>query len=353
MVNQLIDDLFDFQILPDEDLLYILDHMDADSFDYLSKRADEKRRQFYGNHVYMRGLIEFTNFCKQDCLYCGLRKSNAKVSRYRLSLEEILDCCDKGYKLGFRTFVLQGGEDPWFNDERLEQYILAIKSKFPDVALTLSVGERSRISYQRLFDAGADRYLLRHETASSSLYESLHVGMSLENRKKCLNDLKEIGYQVGAGFMVGLPGQTHKDLVMDLRFLYELKPHMIGIGPFIPHAETPLANAKKNTIDFSLVMLSMVRLIVPDAMLPATTAMGTLDRNGREKAIKAGANIVMPNLSPIDAKQKYEIYQNKICLGDDATHCRGCIEMRINNAGYEVNMSRGDHYEFNKSSKQY
>lgn len=353
MIKELIDTLFEFQNLPDGDLLYILDNMDANTFDYLSRKADEKRRQFYDNQIYMRGLIEFTNFCKQDCAYCGLRKSNTKITRYRMKLEQILDCCEKGYDLGFRTFVLQGGEDPWFNDDRLEEYVRTIKNKFPEVALTLSVGERSRESYKRLYDAGVNRYLLRHETASPSLYESLHVGMSLENRKRCLQDLKEIGYQVGAGFMVGLPGQTHEDLVMDLRFLYELKPHMIGIGPFIPHSDTPLANATKNTIDLSLTMISLTRLMVPDALLPATTAMGTLDRYGRERAIKAGANIVMPNLSPIDAKQNYEIYQNKICVNDDVTHCRGCIEMRIKNIGYEVNMSRGDHYEFNKSNQQY
>jgi len=345
MIKALIDTLDRQGDLPDQDLLAILDGMDPETYEYLRQKADAKRRGYYEDHVFMRGLIEFTNYCAQDCAYCGIRASNSGADRYRLTREQILDCCGEGYRLGYRTFVLQGGEDPWYTDERLTALIADIRAAYPDAALTLSVGERSRESYQSLYDAGADRYLLRHETASPALYEALHPGMRLENRLRCLRDLKEIGFQVGAGFMVGLPGQTHRDLVMDLRFLHDFRPHMIGIGPFIPHSETPLAGSEGGTVEKTLVMLALTRLMVPDALMPATTAMGTLDGQGREKAIKAGANVVMPNLSPTDVRTKYEIYENKICTGDEAAHCRACIEGRIRTAGYTVNMSRGDHHE--------
>lgn len=345
MIYQLIDTLHAQGDLPENGLLYILDHMDPASYEYLREKADQKRRLHYDDHVYMRGLIEFTNFCAQDCSYCGIRASNSKADRYRLTEEQILSCCQEGYNLGYRTYVLQGGEDPWFTDDRLCTLIETIKARFPDTAITLSVGERSRESYQRLYDAGADRYLLRHETASKQLYESLHPGMSFENRMNCLHTLKEIGFQVGAGFMVGLPNQTNADLVMDLKFLHSFKPHMIGIGPFIPHTETPLGGSTGGTVEKTLVMVALTRLMVPGALMPATTAMGTLDALGREKAIKAGANVVMPNLSPTDVRTKYEIYENKICTGDEAAHCRGCIQRRIESAGYTVDMSRGDHHE--------
>lgn len=345
MIYQLIDTLYTQGDLPESDLLYILDHLDSISYEYLRGKADQKRKSFYDDHVYMRGLIEFTNFCAQDCSYCGIRASNTNADRYRLTEEEILSCCEEGYNLGYRTYVLQGGEDPWFTDDRLCAIVEEIKTRFPDTAITLSVGERSRESYQRLYDAGADRYLLRHETASKRLYEALHPGMSFENRMKCLQTLKEIGFQVGAGFMVGLPDQTNADLVMDLKFLHDFKPHMIGIGPFIPHTETPLGGSTGGTVEKTLIMVALTRLMVPDALMPATTAMGTLDSLGREKAIKAGANVVMPNLSPTAVRTKYEIYENKICTGDEAAHCRGCIQRRIESAGYTVDMSRGDHHD--------
>lgn len=344
MITTLIDRLYEHGDLTDSDLLTLLDSMDSEIYEYLREKADTKRRHYYDDSVFMRGLIEFTNYCSQDCSYCGIRASNSNAERYRLTEEDILACCAEGYRLGYRTFVLQGGEDPWFTDGRLCGIITSIRTAYPDVAITLSVGERSRASYQKLFDAGADRYLLRHETASKELYEKLHPGMSFENRINCLHMLKEIGFQVGAGFMVGLPGQTNADLVMDLRFLHDFKPHMIGIGPFIPHSDTPLKGSEGGTVDKTLVMVALTRLMVPDALLPATTAMGTLDPLGREKAIKAGANVVMPNLSPIESRAKYEIYENKICTGDEAAHCRACIESRITRAGYTVDMRRGDHY---------
>jgi biotin synthase len=345
MIHQLIDTLSETGDLSESDLLYILEHLDVSSYKYLREKADQKRRRYYNDAVFMRGLIEFTNYCAQDCSYCGIRASNTHADRYRLTQEEILSCCVEGYQLGYRTFVLQGGEDPWFTDDRLCAIIEAIKARFTETAITVSVGERSRESYQRIFDAGADRYLLRHETASKQLYESLHPGMSFEHRIQCLETLKDIGFQVGAGFMVGLPGQTDADLVMDLKFLQRIRPHMIGIGPFIPHSETPLGDSDGGTVEKTLIMVALTRLMIPGALMPATTAMGTLDPLGREKAIKAGANVVMPNLSPTDVRTKYEIYENKICTGDEAAHCRSCIQRRIESAGYTVDMSRGDHHE--------
>lgn len=345
MIKTLIDTLSERGDLPDSDLLILLDAIDAEGYAYLREKADAKRREYYDDSVFMRGLIEFTNYCSQDCSYCGIRASNHKAERYRLTEEDILSCCAEGHRLGYRTFVLQGGEDSWFTDGRLCGIIRSIKTAYPDSAVTLSVGERSRSSYQALFNAGVDRYLLRHETASKRLYQVLHPGMSFENRMECLHTLKEIGFQVGAGFMVGLPGQTNADLVMDLRFLHTFRPHMIGIGPFIPHSDTPLKGSEGGTVDKTLIMVALTRLMVPDALMPATTAMGTLDPSGREKAIKAGANVVMPNLSPIESRPKYEIYENKICTGDEAAHCRACIERRIKSAGYRVDMTRGDHYE--------
>lgn len=346
MINKYIDELFEKEDLSDDKLLYILDNLEPFSAEYLKKRADEKRRLYYDDKVFMRGLIEFTNICKQNCEYCGIRAGNPNAERYRLDLDEVMSCCREGYRLGYRTFVLQGGEDPHYTDDRLVEMITAIKTEFPDTAITLSIGERSRESYQRLYDAGADRYLLRHETASKELYEKVHPGMSFENRIECLYTLKEIGFQVGAGFMVGLPGQDNAALVKDLRFLKTLKPHMIGIGPFIPHSETPLAGETGGTVEKTLIMVSLVRLLVPDALLPATTALGSLDDLGREKAIRSGANVVMPNLSPTDVRPKYALYENKICTGDEAAHCRACIENRIEKAGYKVDLSRGDHHDY-------
>lgn len=342
-VKGLIDELYEKEDLSDEGLLAIIENMSAESAGYLFEKALAKKSLFYKDTVYMRGLIEFTNYCKQNCAYCGIQGKNSKVDRYRLSKEMILNCCEEGYALGYRTFVMQGGEDPFFTDEILCDIVSTIKAQFPDCAITLSVGERSKESYAALKAAGADRYLLRHETATKELYDALHPGMSFENRRACLYTLKELGFQVGAGFMVGLPNQTAKDLVADLRFIKTLEPEMVGIGPYIPHDETPLKGSKGGTVEETLVMVALARLLLPKALLPSTTAMGTLDPKGREKALKAGANVVMPNLSPTDVREKYELYKDKICTGDDPAHCRQCIEGRIKSAGFRVDMGRGDH----------
>ena len=309
----------------------------------LRERAVRVRQAVYGNRVFVRGLIELSSYCKNDCFYCGLRRSNHRAERYRLSPEEILDCCREGWALGFRTFVLQGGEDPWFTDARLVPLLRQIKAEFPDCAVTLSLGERSRESYLSLFDAGADRYLLRHETADPDHYAALHPAeLSWENRMHCLRALKEIGYQVGCGFMVGAPGQTARELAKDLKFVEEFRPAMCGIGPFLPHRDTPFADEAAGSAELTCYLLSILRLIQPNLLLPATTALGTLDPAGREKGILAGANVVMPNLSPVAVRKKYALYDNKICTGEESAQCRGCLEVRWRAIGYEIVTDRGD-----------
>ncbi len=303
----------------------------------LRERADEIRRQVYGRAVYIRGLIEFTNYCKNNCYYCGIRHGNGRLERYRLTKEEILLCCEEGYRLGFRTFVLQGGEDPYFGDDLICDIISAIRRKYEDCAITLSIGEKSRESYEAFYKAGANRYLLRHETADNAHYSKLHpASMSLENRKRCLFDLKEIGYQVGSGFMVGSPFQTAQNLVSDIRFLMELEPDMIGIGPFIRHNDTPFAKYESGSLELTLRLISILRLVFPWALLPSTTALGTIHPMGREMGLKAGANVVMPNLSPVSVRKLYSLYDNKICTGDESAQCRSCLENRVKNAGYEI-----------------
>lgn len=309
----------------------------------LAKRAVKVRQEIYGNTVFVRGLIEISNICKNDCLYCGIRRSNPHADRYRLTPEEILTCADEGYSLGFRTFVLQGGEDPFFTDKVLCSLIGNIKEKYPDCAITLSLGERSRESYQRLFDAGADRYLLRHETANETHYRKLHPStMSLATRMKALRDLKEIGYQVGCGFMVGSPYQTAETIAEDLKFIEEFQPDMCGIGPFIPHKDTPFAGEAAGTLELTCYLLSIVRLIHPPVLLPSTTALGTIHPSGREMGIKAGANVVMPNLSPVTVREKYELYNNKICTGEEAAEARDRLASRMRSIGYEIVTDRGD-----------
>lgn len=341
-MRKLIDKLYKHSNLSREELLNLLDNMSEDDIAYLIRKSNETRMKHYGNKVYPRGLIEFTNYCKNNCVYCGIRGLNKNADRYRLSLEEILSACKEGYRLGYKTFVLQGGEDPFYTDERIVEIVKEIKKIFPDCAVTLSIGEKSYESYKKYYDAGADRYLLRHETATRELYERLHPDMSFENRKRCLRDLKDIGYQVGAGFMVGLPDQSNQDYVNDLLFLKELQPDMVGIGPFIPQKDTPLANEGRGTVETTILMVALVRLLLPDVLLPATTALGTIDPTGREKGLKAGANVVMPNLSPTEVRKKYALYDGKICTGDEAAECRMCIEGRIKNAGFVLDMSRGD-----------
>ncbi len=303
----------------------------------LFEKADFVRREVYGNKVYIRGLIEFTNYCKNDCLYCGIRRSNKNAVRYRLTKDEILDCCREGYSLGFRTFVLQGGEDAYYTDELICDIVSEIRKNYKDCAITLSIGERSKESYKSFFDAGANRYLLRHETADEKHYKMLHPkNMSLENRKKCLFNLKEIGYQVGSGFMVGSPYQTTDNLISDLRFLKELNPDMIGIGPYITHSETPFKDKNNGSVELTLRLVAVLRLMFPYALIPSTTSLGTLHPNGRELGLKAGANVVMPNLSPVKTRKLYDLYENKICTGEEAAQCRGCLEKRVQSAGYEI-----------------
>lgn len=316
---------------------------DAQVIDFLHQQAREVADGIYENKVYIRGLIEFTNYCKNDCLYCGIRRSNAKANRYRLTKEEILECCKVGYELGFRTFVLQGGEDPYFTDDRICEIVSAIRTAYPDCAITLSIGEKEKESYERYYKAGANRYLLRHETADEAHYQYLHPKeLSLAHRKQCLWDLKEIGYQVGCGFMVGSPHQTKDTLYEDLMFIKELQPHMVGIGPFIPQQDTPFAKETAGTMEETLRLLSIIRLIHPHVLLPATTALGTIHPLGREKGIQAGANVVMPNLSPVEVRDKYKLYDNKICTGDEAAECRFCMQRRMESIGYEVVTDRGD-----------
>ena len=309
----------------------------------LTEEAVRLRRHYYGDKVYTRGLIEFTNYCKNDCYYCGIRRGNSHAQRYRLSREEILDCCENGYALGFRTCVLQGGEDPYYTDERMAEIISLIRRGWPDCAITLSIGEKSYESYRLFKEAGADRYLLRHETASDELYRRLHPEeMLLSHRKQCLYDLKSLGYQVGAGFMVGSPGQTMEHLAEDLIFLKELEPQMVGIGPFIPHHETRFANETAGSVGLTLFLLSVIRILLPKVLLPATTALGTMDPLGREKGLAAGANVVMPNLSPVKNRKQYDLYDNKICTGEEAAECRGCLERRVLSTGYQLVAERGD-----------
>lgn len=345
-VRDIIEKLFLTNDISSDETVFLIQNANDEDKRLVYDKALETKQRYYGKKVYMRGLIEFSNICSRNCLYCGLRAQNSNVDRYRLSKEEILECCRQGRNLGYFTFVLQSGEDPYYTIERMEDIIKAIKSEYPECALTLSIGERSFEEYKRMKDAGADRFLLRHETASRQLYEKLHPDMSFDKRTRCLYDLKKAGFQVGAGFMVGLPGQTEEMLAEDLHFLKKLNPEMIGIGPFIPHSKTPLKEEKGGNVEDTIFMVALARLFVPKALIPATTALGTLHEKGRELALKAGANVVMPNLTPLAYRPKYQLYENKICTGDDAAHCRVCIEKRITSAGFEIDMGRGDHVNF-------
>ncbi len=317
---------------------------DGEDAKILAQKARRIREERYGRAVFIRGLIEFTDYCRNDCYYCGIRKSNGRAARYRLTREEILGCCRQGYALGFRTFVLQGGEDPFFTDERMAELISAIKGEFRDCALTLSIGEREEESYRAFRKAGADRYLLRHETADPEHYRLLHpAGMSLERRMGCLRCLKELGYQTGAGFMVGSPGQTPDTLAADLEFLQELRPEMVGIGPFLPHRDTPFCGRPGGSVELTLYLLSLVRILLPDALLPATTALGTAAADGREAGILAGANVVMPNLSPAGAREKYQLYDGKLCTGNEAAENLEALRRSMEAIGYRVVVDRGDY----------
>lgn len=327
----------------DEFVLLLQQSGDADVREMLRQEAFALCRKYYGNKVYIRGLIEFTNYCKNNCYYCGIRRDNRNVRRYRLTEEEILSCCREGYELGYRTFVLQGGEDPYFTDERMTRLIRQIKENHPDCAITLSIGEREKESYRKFREAGADRYLLRHETADEAHYRSLHPQeMSLSHRMQCLYDLKELDYQVGAGFMVGSPGQTLANIADDLLFLQRLQPEMVGVGPFIPHHDTRYADEKAGSVDMTIFLLSIIRILLPKVLLPATTALGTMDPFGREKGLLAGANVVMPNLSPEKNRKDYSLYDNKICTGEEAAQSIAALRKKVESVGCQVVTDRGD-----------
>lgn len=327
--------------LTDEDLINILE---SDLYDNdLISKADIVRRSVYGTDIYIRGLIEFTNYCKNNCYYCGIRRDNKNAERYRLDSDDIFKCCSEGYSLGYRTFVLQGGEDMYYNDKKICSIVYRIKSAYPDCAVTLSIGERSKESYKAFFNAGASRYLLRHETADEKHYVQLHPNeMSLKNRKRCLWDLKEIGYQVGSGFMVGSPYQTVHNIISDIHFLKELDPDMIGIGTYITHKDTPFANKNNGSLSLTIRLVAVLRLMFPHALIPATTALGTIHPLGREMALKAGANVIMLNLSPFDIRRKYSLYDNKKFTGTESAQSKESLEKMAESLGYRIVVDIGD-----------
>ena len=342
-MKKLIDKLAATQSLEKEELLYLLSNTDQNSNEYLFAKARYVAKQQFNDQIYLRGLIELSNYCKCDCLYCGIRRSNKMAQRYRLTPEEIFECCEIGHNLGFRTFVLQGGEDCHFSDDIIVSMVTSIKSAYPDSAITLSLGEKSKASYQSYFKAGADRYLLRHETADPTHYAKLHPkSQTLQTRMKCLYDLKSIGYQVGTGFMVGSPYQTLDNLVSDLLFIQEFQPHMVGVGPFLPHHDTPFGHHEKGSMELTLLMIAILRLMIPNLLIPSTTALGTIKPTGREQGILAGANVIMPNLSPTNVREKYLLYDNKISTGQEAAEGVQDLRNRMQTLGYQIPVSRGD-----------
>ncbi len=349
---ELIDRLYKFHTLELHEYKYLIENADnAETVLYAADKAVELRKSIYGNKIYIRGLIEIGNICKNNCLYCGIRGENSNCDRYRLTEEEILSCCDEGYPLGFRTFVMQGGEDAYFSDEFMCSVISKIKAKYPDCAVTLSIGERSRESYEKMFDAGADRFLLRHETASKEHYEKLHPKeMSFDNRMRCLYDLNDIGFQVGCGFMVGSPYQTNEHLAADLKFIEEFSPHMCGIGPFMPAKNTPFESFHAGSASLTCYLLSLIRLIKPSILLPATTALASVEEDGRTRGILSGANVVMPNLSPTETRKKYNLYDNKKSFGSEAAESLDLLRAQMSKIGYEVVVEKGDAARFLKEA---
>lgn len=345
-LHELIDRLHKEHTLTRGEFITLIKERDEENASYLASLAREEAVKIYGNGVFPRGLVEFTNYCKNNCYYCGIQGSNQHANRYRLSKDEILSACENGYQLGYRSFVLQGGEDPHYSDDVMVPIVSEIRKRYQDCAITLSLGERSKESYQKLYDAGANRYLLRHEAATPELYQKLHPeSLSLENRIQCLWNLKEIGYAVGTGFMVGAPYQTVENLVDDLLFIQKLDPQMVGIGPFVPHHDTKFKDYPSGTVELTTYLTSILRLMNPHLLLPATTALGTIDPRGREKGILAGANVVMPNLSPVAVRKDYSLYDNKICTGEEAAECAGCLGRRLASIDYELVFTRGDYIE--------
>lgn len=348
-MKKLIDKLYKNSDLTNAELKELIENINDEDLKYLNTLARKVADEIYGKDVYVRGLIEFTNYCKNNCYYCGIRAENKNAERYRLDKTQILECCKSGYELGFRTFVLQGGEDMYFTDDMICDIVSEIRKNYPDCAITLSIGEREKESYQKYFNAGANRYLLRHETADKEHYQKLHPEkMSFDNRIKCLENLKEIGYQTGCGFMVGSPYQTTDCLVKDLRFIKNFEPEMVGIGPYLSHKDTPFLDKPNGSVRLTLMLLSIIRLLLPSVLLPATTALGTAKADGRELGILAGANVVMPNLSPVKVRKKYSLYDNKICTGEEAAECRFCLSNRMKSIGYNIVTSRGDNIKFIK-----
>lgn len=342
-IKDLICKLFKKRNLTVDEYEFLIKSRNDEIYEVLQAEALRLRHNIYGNTIYIRGLIEISNYCKNDCFYCGIRRSNKQCERYRLTEQDILSCCEKGYELGFRTFVLQSGEDAHLNDDFVCLLIEKIKEKHSDCAVTLSLGERSRESFQRLFDAGADRYLLRHETADFHHYSKLHPeNMKLETRLECLQNLKEIGFQVGCGMMVGSPYQSEMNLAKDLKFIEDFQPDMCGIGPFIPHKDTPFGNENSGSVDLTCFLLALVRIIKPNILLPSTTALGTIDEDGREKGISASANVLMPNLSPTNVRSKYSLYNNKLITGAETAEKLKELKERMNEIGYTVICDRGD-----------
>lgn len=341
-MKKILDKLFLQNNAEEDELIKLIHSSEYD--EYLFSKASQMRKKYYGDNIYIRGLIEISSYCKNDCYYCGIRASNKYAQRFRLMPEQILSCCDKGYELGFRSFVLQGGEDVFYTDKLICSIVSSIKEKYPDCAVTLSMGEKNAESYLSYRRAGADRYLLRHETANSIHYGKLHPkNMSLKNRKECLFNLKKAGFQVGAGFMVGSPFQTMENLIEDLRFLQELQPEMIGIGPFISHKDTSFSQYGNGSAELTLRMIAIIRLMFPAVLLPATTALATLLPDGRERGIKAGANVLMPNLSPVETREKYSLYDNKIHSGEEAAESLKYLKQKISSAGCNIPINRGDY----------
>lgn len=349
ILTMAIDKLKSHRPLEQKEFVAFIENNSVELREEMSLHADKERKRYFDNRIYIRGLIEFSNHCKNNCYYCGIRSGNKSLSRYRLNAEDILSRCEKGYRLGFRTFVLQSGEDPIFQDEQLTALVSDIHRCFPDCTITLSVGERSKESYKRLFDAGANRYLLRHETADSAHYKKLHpISMSYNNRMQCLKNLKEIGYQTGCGFMVGSPFQTPHNLAKELLFIQEFKPHMVGIGPFISHKDTPFAGYSNGTLDMTLLLLSILRIMQPTLLLPATTALATIHPKGRELGILAGANVLMPNLSPVEVRKDYSLYDNKSCTGDDTAESISNLKESMAQIGFQIVTGKRDRRIFNE-----
>jgi len=341
--RELIDKLNSEHALLHEEWGQIFDTWDAYDLQYAARLANCISLERFGRKIYFRGIIEFTNVCKNDCYYCGIRAGNSNCARYRLDEEDILKCCADGYAHGFRTFVLQGGEDPYYTKEKICGIVHRITEEYPDCAVTMSIGELDRDFYQALYDAGARRYLLRHETADAEHYASLHpAGMALESRMRCLKDLKEIGFQTGCGIMVGSPYQTSEHLAKDMEFMTEFQPEMVGLGPFIPHKDTPFRDEPAGSVDKTLLVIALTRILLPDALIPSTTALGTAEAEGRQKGVLAGCNVVMPNLSPMEVRKKYMLYDGKVGTDMSAEAGIRTLRAQMEEIGYEVVVTRGD-----------